>query len=89
MAWAGTGDAGASGAATMMKSLSMATGLFSCLVGLEMLLVDSAVILPLNGQGGPRVVTAPDWAPWTLLSLGAVTVMHFLTLPRPTMTGQP
>jgi hypothetical protein len=54
-----------------------------------MLLVDSAVILPLNGQGGPRVVTAPDWAPWTLLSLGAVTVMHFLTLPRPTMTGQP
>jgi hypothetical protein len=73
----------------MMKSLSMATGLFSCLVGLEMLLVDSAVILPLNGQGGPRVVTAPDWAPWTLLSLGAVTVMHFLTLPRPTMTGQP
>lgn len=72
----------------MYKSLSIAAGMFSCLVGLEMLLIDSAVIVPLHGQGGPRVVTAPDWAPWTLLSLGAVTVMHFITVPQRTGPGQ-
>ena len=65
----------------MWKSVALAAGLFSCLVGVELLLIDSAVILPVQGTGGPRTFTAPDWAPWTLLSVGAVTVMHFITLP--------
>jgi hypothetical protein len=45
----------------------------------ELLLIDSAVILPLDGRGGPRSFTAPDWAPWTLLSAGAFTIIHFCT----------
>lgn len=64
----------------MWKSFCLASGIFACLVGAEMLLIDSAVILPMHGGGGPRTFTAPDWAPWTLLSVGAVTVMHFVTL---------
>jgi hypothetical protein len=36
-------------------------------------------------------VTAPDWAPWTLISLGAVTILHFGNLkgPAPTVTKPP
>ena len=64
----------------MWKSVFLALGIFSCILGVELLLVDSATVLPL--QGGPaRTVTAPDWAPWALLSVGAVTILHFCTLP--------
>ena len=66
----------------MWKSLCLATGIFACVVGVEMLLIDSAVILPPGGEGGPRTFTAPDWAPWTLLSVGAMTVLHFASGPR-------
>lgn len=65
----------------MWKSLCLAAGIFACLLGVEFLLIDSAVVLPVHGGSGPRVFTAPDWAPWTLLSVGAVTIMHFVTLP--------
>lgn len=68
--------------ATMWKSFFLAAGVFSCIVGIELLIVDSAMILPLDGRGGPRLFTAPDWAPWTLISAGAVTVLHFATLPK-------
>jgi hypothetical protein len=64
----------------MWKSFCLASGIFACLVGIEMLLIDSAVVLPMHGGGGPQTFTAPDWAPWTLLSVGAVTVMHFVPL---------
>lgn len=66
----------------MWKSLCLAVGIFACVVGAEMLLIDSAVILPLGGQGAARTFTAPDWAPWTLLSVGVMTVLHFASAPR-------
>lgn len=71
----------------MWKSLCIATGIFACVVGIEMLLIDSAVILPPGGEGGPRTFTAPDWAPWTLLSVGAMTVLHFASLSRSASSG--
>lgn len=61
----------------MTRSVWIAGGIFACLVGVELLLIDSAMILPLDGRGGPRPFTAPDWAPWTLLSAGAFTIIHF------------
>ena len=63
----------------MWKSIFLASGIFATLVGVEMLLIDSAVILPIHGQGTPQQFTAPDWAPWTLLSAGAVTILHLCT----------
>ena len=65
----------------MWKSFCLASGIFSCILGAELLLIDSAVIMPVQGGGGPQTVTAPDWAPWALLSAGAVTILHFCTLP--------
>ena len=52
-------------------------GIFACVLGVEMLLVDSAVVVPIDGSGPARTMTAPDWAPWTLLSIGAATILHF------------
>ncbi|MGI9176529.1 MAG: hypothetical protein ACR2IT_01575 [Pirellulales bacterium] len=61
----------------MMKSAVLAAGIFSCVLGFEMLLVDSAVVVPIDGSGPAKTLTAPDWAPWTLLSIGAATILHF------------
>lgn len=65
----------------MWKSFFLASGIFACFVGLELLVIDSAVILPADGRGGPTPFTAPDWLPWTLISAGAITVLHYVTLP--------
>lgn len=62
---------------TMMKSVLLAGGIFACVLGVEMLVVDSAVVIPMDGNGPAKTMTAPDWAPWTLLSVGAVTILHF------------
>lgn len=65
----------------MWKSFFIAAGIFACVVGLELLVIDSAVVTPLHGNGAPRVFVAPDWAPWTLISAGAVTLLNFGSLP--------
>jgi len=66
---------------TMWKSFTLAAGIFACVLGVEMLLIDSAVVVPLGG-GGASQVRAPDWVPWTLLSVGAATILHYCHLPR-------
>ena len=65
----------------MWKSVFLAAGIFACVAGVELLLIDSAVVLPVDGRGDPAVFTAPDWAPWSLISAGAVTILHFCALP--------
>lgn len=65
----------------MMKSTFLAAGIFACILGGELLLIDSATIMPLRGEGGASEVAAPDWAPWALISAGAITILHFCTLP--------
>ena len=65
----------------MWKSVFLATGIFACVAGVELLLIDSAVVLPVDGRGDPTLFTAPDWAPWGLISAGAVTILHFCALP--------
>jgi len=67
----------------MWRSALLAAGIFACVVGVEMLFIDSALLMPVGGAGGPRPFAAPDWAPWTLISAGAVTVLHFCKLPQP------
>lgn len=64
----------------MTKSFILATGIFACIVGIEMLLIDSAVVVPLAGGGQPSTFRAPDWVAWTLLSIGAGTVWQFVNL---------
>ncbi len=63
----------------MWKSFFLASGIFACVMGIEMLLIDSAVVTSMNGN--TSVFRAPDWMPWTLLSVGAATILHFCQLP--------
>jgi hypothetical protein len=66
----------------MWKSVFLACGIFACILGVELLVIDSAVLVPLSGRGEASTFRAPDWAPWTLLSVGAATILHFCQLPR-------
>ena len=74
--------ADAIGRRSMTKSFLLAAGIFACILGVEMLVVDSAVLVPLDGAGGERTFQAPDGAPGTLLSVGAATILHFCQAPR-------
>jgi hypothetical protein len=73
----------------MWKSFVLAGGIFACVLGAEMLLIDSAEVVPLSGSGNATTFQAPDWAPWTLLSVGAATILHFCHLPRLGGLSQP
>lgn len=73
----------------MWRSFFLAAGIFACLLGVEMLVIDSAVVMPIADGGQPQTVTAPDWAPWTLLSVGAVTILHFAHLQSKSGSPQP
>ncbi|MFM7074490.1 MAG: hypothetical protein ACKO3G_00280 [Planctomycetaceae bacterium] len=63
----------------MWKSVFLALGVFACVVGAELLLIDSAMIKTIDGAGPAKTFTAPDWAPWALVSMGAITILHFGT----------
>jgi hypothetical protein len=80
----------------MWRSLFVALGISSIILGLECLVIDKAVLARrdepaaglLNKEGNApvigrnREVIPPDWAPWSLMSTGAVVVLYSFTLPR-------
>jgi hypothetical protein len=63
----------------MWKSFFIAAGIFACILGVELLVIDSALVASGDGV---RNIVAPDWAPWSLISGGAVVILHFCTLPK-------
>lgn len=72
----------------MWRSLFLALGLYLVLLGVEGLLVDK-VVLVSRGEHGPwgyaargREIVPSDWAPWSLLSSGCVTILYSFTLPK-------
>ena len=70
----------------MWRSLFLAIGAYTCLLGVESLAVEKAVLKqPENGQ--PRKflkedISPPEWAPWSLMASGAVVVLYSFTIPR-------
>lgn len=70
----------------MWRSFFLAIGVYCCLLGFEALAINRAVLKPQVRSGQvispARDVTPPDWAPWSLLSAGAVVVLYSLTLMR-------
>jgi len=73
-------DPGADGG-VMWKSMFLAAGIFAVLVGVELLFIESLVVVPLAGGAGQNV-SAPEWAPWLLISVGTITILNLCTLPR-------
>lgn len=76
----------------MWRAFFLAIGAFTCILGAECLLIDKAVLHarhePAPGftnafnAGRRREFVPPDWAPWSLLSAGAVTMLYSFTLPK-------
>lgn len=78
----------------MWRSLFLALGIFACIVGAETLAIDKAILKstttppksnnPFVMQQGPvqKELVPPAWAPWSLLSGGAITILYSFTLPK-------
>ena len=72
----------------MWRSIFLALGAYAVLLGAECLVVDRVVLKP-KGSGEAssktaetRNLTPPEWAPWSLLSCGAVTMLYSFTIPN-------
>ena len=75
----------------MLRAFFLAIGLTAFIRGLECLVIDKAVLQPSRDNSASAVaqqiapavreVTPPEWAPWSLLSGGAVVILYSFTLP--------
>jgi hypothetical protein len=75
----------------MLRAFFLALGIYAFILGLECLVLDKAVLHPgrdatasaLAQQAAPalREILPPEWAPWSLLSAGAVVMLYSFTLP--------
>lgn len=71
----------------MWRSAFLAVGAYACLLGAECLVIDKAVLAPrgvaaADAAGATREVVPAEWAPWSLMSVGAVTMLYSFTLRR-------
>jgi hypothetical protein len=68
----------------MWRSFFLAIGAYCCLLGVESLAVEKAVlkVQPTNPKSAVREVIPPDWAPWSLLGTGAVVVLYSFSIPQ-------
>jgi hypothetical protein len=75
----------------MLQAFFLAVGVTVCLLGLECLVLDKAVLLPRSASRAAgvaqdvapavRQITPPEWGPWSLLSGGAVVILYSFTIP--------
>jgi hypothetical protein len=76
----------------MWRAMFLALGTYAVICGAECLMIEKAVLKSRHesASGGFRApmmgrskeFIPPEWAPWSLLSGGAVTVLYSFTLPR-------
>jgi len=76
----------------MWRAFFLAVGIACMLAGLECLVIEKAV-LAASAESGPsalaqrmapsyREIVPPEWAPWSLISVGAVVILYSFTIPR-------
>ena len=72
----------------MWRALFLALGIYCCVLGGECLLIDKATLTTKSSQQGvlgvarKKEIVPSEWAPWSLLSAGAVTILYSFTLPQ-------
>jgi hypothetical protein len=77
----------------MWRAMFIAIGVTACILGVECLMLDKAILVDRGGNAqtiagnasapaGKRELVPPDWAPWSLLSAGAVVMLYSFTLPK-------
>ena len=62
----------------MWRSFFLAGGLFALLLGVQCMFIDH---FTWSHEGGGDLAP-PDWAPWSLMSTGAVVMLYSFTLPK-------
>jgi hypothetical protein len=81
----------------MWRAFFLALGIYACIFGAECLFVENfefAGQTPANPSGQATLFQSnpvearrdwkpPEWAPWSLLSTGAVVILYSVTLYRP------
>ncbi len=73
----------------MWRSIFLAIGITLCIIGLECLVVDEAVIAK-SGSGTSAAadsdeqnqIQTREWMPWSFLSAGAVIILYTITIPK-------
>ncbi len=77
----------------MWRALFCAIGLYAVLLGAQFMLIDRAV---LNQSGssssggafssfagtGQEWFVPPEWAPWSLITFGIITMLYSFTIPK-------
>jgi hypothetical protein len=82
----------------MWRAFFLGIGISSCLLGMEAMAIEKAVVNldgPLArklASSGTFVqestltrtieVVPPEWAPWTLISVGVVVILYSFSIPR-------
>ena len=78
----------------MWRSLFLAAGIVLCILGGECLIMEKAVLAKSEPEPEQNAsffsepisptneFKPPDWAPWTLLSVGAVVIIYSYSIPR-------
>ncbi len=77
----------------MWRALFLAIGVFLCILGLECLAVERVTLkvreppppglmTSEDAVGPQKVLAPPEWAPWSLMATGAITIIYSFTLPR-------
>ena len=68
----------------MWRSFFLALGAYCCLLGVEALALERAVLKvdAASAQTGWREIVPPDWAPWSLMGAGAVVMLYSFTIPQ-------
>lgn len=61
----------------MWRALFLAMGVFTLILGIEAFVIERAILT--NNQGD---VVPPEWAPWSLMSAGAVIILYSFTIPK-------
>ncbi len=77
----------------MWRAFFWSIGIFACLLGGECLVLEKAMLNqsppPANAAGmalrpmpKQKEIVVPDWAPWSLFSFGAITLIYTVTIPK-------
>lgn len=77
----------------MWRALFLGLGIYCCLLGAECLVIDKALLSSRSRSQSlairldptavrQRELVPSEWAPWSLLSAGAVTILYSFTLPQ-------
>jgi hypothetical protein len=69
----------------MWRSFFLAIGAYCCLLGVEALAVERAVLkVDPSSADQPSIgeVVPPDWAPWSMMAAGAIVMLYSFTIPQ-------